>query len=184
MIQEIDRAEQDHTPSRHRHQPNPPMAAGPPRVLRIGFHTVRLLLGGVFIYASYDKILKPQAFAQAVYNYQILPDAVVNLTALVLPWLELLIGICLVIGLWLPGTTIITTGLLTLFIGALVFNLSRGLDVHCGCFSTETIAGPVDAWIVVRDLLFVAASLFLTLYVFFLQPSDSNAREGSNRSRS
>ncbi|MGA8240229.1 MAG: MauE/DoxX family redox-associated membrane protein [Desulfobacterales bacterium] len=44
------------------------------------FLALRLLLGTVFLYASYDKILHPQAFAQAVYNYQILPDMAVNPT--------------------------------------------------------------------------------------------------------
>ena len=64
----------------------------------------RLFLGGVFIYASVDKILHPDDFAHAVYNYQILPNGLINLTALVLPWLELLLGICLLTGVWLPGT--------------------------------------------------------------------------------
>jgi len=58
----------------------------------------RLFLGRVFIYASVDKIFHPDDIARAVYNYQILPDGLINLTALVLPWLELLLGICLLTG--------------------------------------------------------------------------------------
>ncbi|MFP4194277.1 MAG: MauE/DoxX family redox-associated membrane protein, partial [Desulfobacterales bacterium] len=50
------------------------------------FVAARIFMGAVFLYASYDKILNPQAFAEAVYNYQILPDFAVNATALVLPW--------------------------------------------------------------------------------------------------
>lgn len=135
------------------------------------FLALRLLLGTVFLYASYDKILHPQAFAQAVYNYQILPDMAVNLTALVLPWLELLLGLCLVTGFWLPGATVASTGLLLAFIGALVFNQVRGLDIHCGCFSTETTAGPADLWTVARDIGFLAVSVFLALCVFFFRPA-------------
>ena len=101
------------------------------------YHVLRLFLGVVFVYASYDKILNPQAFAKAVYNYQILPDAAVNLVALTLPWLELVIGVCLVGGIWLPGATVVSSGLLIMFISALIFNQLRGLDIHCGCFSTE-----------------------------------------------
>jgi hypothetical protein len=63
----------------------------------------RLFLGGVFIYASVDKVLHPADFARAVYNYQILPNGLINLTALLLPWLELLLGMCLLAGVWLPG---------------------------------------------------------------------------------
>jgi uncharacterized membrane protein YphA (DoxX/SURF4 family) len=145
--------------------------AGALRFQPLLFHVLRLLLGGVFLYASYDKILHPQAFAQAVYNYQILPDAAVNLAALVLPWLELLLGLCLVVGLWLPGVSVTSAGLLVLFSGALVFNQIRGLDVHCGCFSTETTDGPADLWTVARDFLFLSASLYLTAIVFFSRPS-------------
>jgi uncharacterized membrane protein YphA (DoxX/SURF4 family) len=135
--------------SKPKYKPLPNRAAPEthPRLQSFVFHALRLLLGAVFLYASYDKILNPEAFAQAVYNYQILPDAVVNLTALALPWLELLLGLCLVTGVWLPGATVTSAGLLLIFIAALVFNQVRGLDIHCGCFSTETTDGtgrPVD----------------------------------------
>jgi len=148
----------------------PAASSGASRVQPLVFHALRLLMGAVFLYASYDKILHPQAFAQAVYNYQVLPDGLVNLTALVLPWLELLLGLCLVAGAWLPGATVISSGLLTLFLAALVFNQLRGLDVGCGCFSTEASAGPADLWTVARDLSFLAAALYLAVYVFFVKP--------------
>ncbi|MGA9538963.1 MAG: cation diffusion facilitator family transporter [Desulfobacterales bacterium] len=136
------------------------------RIQPLLFHTLRLLLGAVFLYASYDKILHPEAFAQALYNYQILSDGLINLAALVLPWLELLLGLCLVAGVWLPGTTVLSTTLLAVFIGALVFNQIRGLDVLCGCFSTETTEGPADLWTVARDLSFFVVSAYLTLKAF------------------
>jgi hypothetical protein len=43
-------------------------AAAPGRVHPLVFQALRLLMGAVFLYASYDKILHPQAFAQAIYN--------------------------------------------------------------------------------------------------------------------
>lgn len=129
-------------------------------------HALRLLLGAVYLYASYEKILNPQAFAQAVYNYQILPDSAVNLAALILPWLEALLGLCLIAGLWLPGATVVSTGLLAIFIGALVFNQMRGLDIYCGCFSTETSDGPAGLGTVVRDVGLLAVSVYLTIKVF------------------
>lgn len=145
------------------------------QVQAIVYHTLRLLLGAVFLYASYDKILHPRAFAQAVYNYQILPAAAVNLVAIALPWLELLLGLCLVFGVWLPGATVTGTGLLAILIGALVFNKMRGLDIRCGCFSTETAEGPADLWTIFRDLGFLAISVYLTIFFFrsaVLKPSD------------
>ena len=97
----------------------------------------RLILGAVFMYASIDKILHPAAFTKAVYNYAILPDALINLTAIVLPWLELVLGIFLVIGLFREGSVCIVTGLLVVFMGDTIFNMARGLDIYCGCFSAS-----------------------------------------------
>lgn len=130
---------------------------------------LRLLLGAVFLYASFDKIMHPEAFAQAVYNYKILPDSTVNLVALALPWLELLLGLCLVAGFWLPGVTVISTGLLAVFTGAMVLNEIRGLDIHCGCFSTETTQGPASSLTIIRDIMFLVVSTYLTLSVFYFR---------------
>ncbi|MBW1956750.1 MAG: DoxX family membrane protein [Deltaproteobacteria bacterium] len=137
---------------------------------RVVFHALRIFLGAVFLYASYDKILHPETFAQAVYNYQILPDAAVNFVSLVLPWLELLLGLCLVFNFWLPGAVLTGTVLLAIFMGALVFNQIRGLDIHCGCFSTSTEEGPADVWTVARDLAFFLIAVYLAVSVFFIRP--------------
>ena len=147
---------------------------GPTRLRSYLFHALRLFLGLVFLYASYDKILQPQAFALTVYNYQLLPDSLINLTALVLPWLELVLGLCLISGLWLPGTTVISTGLLAVFMSALILNLLRGLDIHCGCFSTQADDGPAGILTVARDLGFLAASVYLTAYIYL---SDRRQRQ-------
>jgi uncharacterized membrane protein YphA (DoxX/SURF4 family) len=146
---------------------------GQRRLAGVVFHGLRLFLGAVFLYASYDKILHPQAFAQAIYNYQILPAVAVNLAALVLPWLELLLGLCLVAGFWLPGATALSTSMLTVFMAALIFNQIRGLDVHCGCFSTDSSEGPAGWWTVVRDAAFLFISAGLTIRVCLFRPHGS-----------
>jgi uncharacterized membrane protein YphA (DoxX/SURF4 family) len=139
--------------------------SGTARVKWWSYHAARITMGAVFVFASFDKILKPEAFAQMVYNYQILPESLVNLAALVLPWLELLLGLCLLLGFWLPGATMLGAGLMAMFIGALVFNQIRGLDVHCGCFSTDTTAGPAGWGTVARDLVFLLISVYLAVSV-------------------
>ena len=65
----------------------------------------RIILGIIFIYASYDKILDPAGFSKAIHNYHVTPIAVENLAALIIPWLELIIGVFLIFGLFLEGTT-------------------------------------------------------------------------------
>jgi len=124
---------------------------------------VRLVLGAVFIFASIDKIRHPEAFAEVVYNYQILPDLLINISAIMLPWLELVLGGCLLAGVWLPGAVILANILLFTFFGSLLFNIARGLDINCGCFSasTEHVGGATMAWYVLRDSVFVLLGAYL-----------------------
>lgn len=97
---------------------------------------LRILLGVVFIYASYDKILHPAQFAEAVHNYRILPDVLVNFWAIILPWLELITGFCLILSLFKLPSLLIVSGLTVTFLFAIIANMIRGIDIHCGCFST------------------------------------------------
>lgn len=127
----------------------------------------RLLMGAVFIYASFDKILHPEAFARAVYNYQILPGNLVNLAALILPWVELVIGLALVANRWMPGATLMATLLFVIFTAALAYNQIRGLNVHCGCFTTDSAAGGANGLTVARDLFFLFVSACLLLATVF-----------------
>jgi uncharacterized membrane protein YphA (DoxX/SURF4 family) len=120
----------------------------------------RIVLGCVFVYASLDKIKHPEVFAEAVYNYQLSPGVAVNLVALWLPWLELLSGGLLVLGVWVRGSSLILSGLMVVFLTALGINLARGLDIHCGCFTTQG-SGPMTILTLFRDSLFLVLALLL-----------------------
>jgi len=139
---------------------------------RFFYHGVRLILGVIFIYASYDKILHPKAFAEVVYNYQTLPDNLINLTAIFLPWIEIMIGAFLIVGFWMQGTVIWSNILLVIYIGALGFNLARGLDINCGCFST-TKGGSISIEHILWDAVFLALSIYLSFFVFSKKTSGS-----------
>ena len=106
----------------------------------------RLILGIIFIYASYEKILDPAAFSKNIHNFHITDNLVwvENLVALILPWLELIVGVFLIFGVFLEGSTSITIGLYIFFIIILSQAVFRGIDVHCGCFTTEADAGVTD----------------------------------------
>jgi uncharacterized membrane protein YphA (DoxX/SURF4 family) len=146
------------TRTRHQHES---------KTMRLAVIAARLVMAGIFIYASIDKIAHPAAFAKDVYNYQILPDALINLTALVLPWLELFLGLCLLPGIWMAGAVLAVNGLLIVFLTAFGFNLARGLDINCGCFSTGSAAPAMSAgWYLLRDVLFLSVGIFLFYAVF------------------
>ncbi|MFH2046945.1 MAG: MauE/DoxX family redox-associated membrane protein [Pseudomonadota bacterium] len=131
------------------------------------YHCARIVLGIVFIYASYDKILHPEAFAKIIHNYQILPDELINLTAIFLPWLELIIGCLLLSGVWIPGSVFIGNTLLIIFFCTLIYNKIRGLDINCGCFSTSPESSSYTSFYMVRDAIFVliANYLFFKVYI-------------------
>ena len=92
----------------------------------------RLVLGGVFIYASLDKIANPAEFAKAIGNYHVLPFGLENLLALFLPWLELLTGILLIAGIMVDGATILIISMNIVFIFAISQALARGISIECG----------------------------------------------------
>ena len=94
----------------------------------------RIILGIVFIYASIDKIANPIDFSNAIDNYHISPVQLNNLAALIIPWVELIVGICLIFGIFLEGASIISICLLIFFIFIISQAFARGIDLHCGCF--------------------------------------------------
>jgi uncharacterized membrane protein YphA (DoxX/SURF4 family) len=104
----------------------------------------RIILGVVFIYASYSKILDPISFSDNIHNYHITPTAIENLAALIIPWMELIVGVFLIIGVFLEGTISITIGMLIFFIIILSQAVFRGIDLHCGCFKSEADVGATD----------------------------------------
>ena len=146
------------------------------------FFSARLILGGVFILASVDKIVHPLGFAKSISNYQVLPDHLINLAALILPWLELMLGTFLVFGVWLPGTIVLTDLLLVVFSTALLFNLARGLNVDCGCFSTSPTDNPAAAWYLMRDALLLLLGGYLG-YRSLIKPSPPPGKESGSGNR-
>ena len=136
-------------------------------LIDIFYHSMRLILACVFIFASIDKILHPQAFAQVVFDYQVMPDSLINLVALILPWLELLVGGSLLMNRWMSGATSIVAILMSIFLCIIFFNLARGLDISCGCFSTDSNENPMTQLTLLRDIFFLCLAfclLALTVY--------------------
>lgn len=98
---------------------------------------VQLALGVFFVAAALPKIVDPPSFAHMIYNYRILPGALVNLAALVMPWVELLSGLALILGIWRGTARTIIAGLLLTFIIAISVNLARNNPIDCGCFDVS-----------------------------------------------
>lgn len=124
----------------------------------------RILLGGILIFASWDKIHHPHLFARMVADYQLLPPLLVNPLALILPWLEVITGTMLILGIWIPATATLTAGMMLVFIIGMVQALLRGLDMDCGCFSTTSGTDPITVQRILLDVLF----LFMAVRLYFV----------------
>jgi uncharacterized membrane protein YphA (DoxX/SURF4 family) len=149
------------------------------RIIPYASFCARIILGVIFVYAGAVKIMDPPGFAEAVSNYRILPDMLVNLTAVVLPWIEVLAGLCLVTGIWIEGGALLTGGLLAVFFIALTASLARGLDISCGCFSTSAEAQRITWTFLARDLMLMAMAAFVyftgkTGPFFFSRPREQD----------
>ena len=103
---------------------------------------VGIALGAIFVAASLPKLIDPPAFAQMIYNYRLLPGAFVNPVALVLPWLELLCGIALILGIWRRTAAAFIGAMLLVFIVGISINLARDNPVNCGCFDLASAEKP------------------------------------------
>ncbi len=126
------------------------------------FMIARILLGVVFVWASVPKIIDPRAFAVIVGNYQVLPQALVNPVALALPWLEALCGVTLIVGRLIRGSTLLVVCLMIIFIGLTGFNIFRGLDIDCGCFSVAAKEASTSQWgNLLRNLVIMLLGLFV-----------------------
>lgn len=90
---------------------------------------IRVYVGGVFIYASMYKINYPAEFAETIAAYQLIPYWAVNLTALILPWMELVAGVLLVIGVRTKSAAGVIGFLLLVFSLAILVTIIRGIPI-------------------------------------------------------
>jgi hypothetical protein len=95
---------------------------------------VQFVLAAVFVVAGVGKIMDPPGFAHEIHNYGLVPGVAINVLAIVLPWIEVVAGLALFVGLARRSAARIFGVLLLVFIGALSINLVRGRPVDCGCF--------------------------------------------------
>jgi uncharacterized membrane protein YphA (DoxX/SURF4 family) len=124
---------------------------------------LRLVVGATFVYAALYKIKEPQAFAQGVMDYRMVPSALIVPFAVILPWIEALAGATLMLGWLRRGSAVTILVMLVIFIVALATAIARGIDISCGCFHA-TAEGSRVAWITLwRDVLLVAGTLPLLL---------------------
>lgn len=125
---------------------NPVFARSLDSLLRIG-------IGGMFLFASWPKILSPYAFSNLIAQYQLLPAFAVHPFALFLPMLEAVSGAGLIATKWKREFGFLVLVMMGLFLIALGQALARDLGIVCGCFDIEGAVDKSGAWhAFLRDL--------------------------------
>jgi putative oxidoreductase len=121
----------------------------------------RLIVGGVFIWAGALKIADPLGFAQNIENYRLFPHILSFFLALTLPWIEVVAGAMLILGVWRRPNSLITSALLAAFIVLVFTAVVRGIDTDCGCFGS--LSGKADVKLMITDisLCFCSLNIFL-----------------------
>jgi putative oxidoreductase len=112
---------------------------------------LRILLGGLFVFAGATKVYDPGAFTIELQRYQAVPWIIGALLAIYLPWLEVLAGAFLLFRKIEWGALLVITLLLFIFTAALTSAMLRGLNIDCGCFG-KTFAATGTVLPLVRNL--------------------------------
>ncbi|MFK5924356.1 MAG: MauE/DoxX family redox-associated membrane protein [Verrucomicrobiota bacterium] len=124
------------------------------------FWALCLILAAVFFYAGWIKLQDPTLFAIKIRAYDLLPDPWVAVTALLLPWLEIVCSISLLVGRLRRGALLGLFMMLLVFLFGMLSAWSRGLDIDCGCFS-ETLDRGSLLTSVLMDLALLAMVIVL-----------------------
>ncbi len=128
---------------------------------------VRLGLGAMFIASSLPKIHQPYDFLSSVYGYELVGPKLGILVAMILPWLELFAGVCLVGGVFVGGALLASIAMGVMFTFVVGSSLYRHLDISCGCFSA---AGKISYVTLVRAIVITVLSGAAYAGTILLQP--------------
>lgn len=120
----------------------------------------RIVLAGTFLYSGYVKIQSPLEFAGALTGYKLFPSDLIIAITYYLPWIEVALGVLLLVGWKVRYFAAFTAGLLSLFLIILIITYLRGIDAECGCFG---MGGRISPLTIARDALFLVPAVFLSL---------------------
>lgn len=97
------------------------------------------VVGLFFGIAAIVKVLDPEAFLSSLLTYEVFPYGLARGLAYFAPALELVVALCLVVGLWRKGAALLTVLMLCLFIALVAQGLAHGLEMDCGCFGANKL---------------------------------------------
>ncbi|GAW52263.1 MULTISPECIES: MauE/DoxX family redox-associated membrane protein [unclassified Nocardioides] len=123
----------------------------------------RVVAGGVWIVAGAIKLPDPAQSVAAVRAYDLLPASIVPTVGQLLPVVEIVVGVCLVVGLLTRGAAVVSALLFLAFVIGIASVWARGISIDCGCFGgggADPDAASSYPWEIARDVALLVASVF------------------------
>lgn len=143
----------------------------------------RLLLAVVFFVSGIVKAADPAQTKVAVRAYQLLPDSLADMVAAVLPYLEIAVGVILLLGLATRLGAALSALMMVAFLFGVISAAARGLSIDCGCFggggAVQTGATEYTLEIL-RDSGLLIASVYLLVRPRSWLSVDGLARRGGS----
>ncbi len=127
----------------------------------------RLILGVVLLVAGAFKVPNLPKSAMAVRAYEMLPIPIANFLGYTLPWIEIGLGLLLIVGVTVKISGALGALTMLAFIIAIAQAWARGLSIDCGCFGGGGAIDPEDTKYlseIIRDIGLMALGIFLYLY--------------------
>jgi uncharacterized membrane protein YphA (DoxX/SURF4 family) len=106
---------------------------------------LRLGLGLWFVYSGGQQVfvIGLDKFTQAVANYGLVTAPLDAVAAYVVPWVEIVVGLGLLTGVFRRGTLVVFGGLVTVFATAIGWAWAHQLQIACGCHGGDE---PIQYW--------------------------------------
>ncbi|MBC8481268.1 MAG: DoxX family membrane protein [Planctomycetes bacterium] len=120
------------------------------QIISVLLFFTRIVIGCVFLWASLPKIRQPYDFLSSVYDYELVGAKLGMFIAMTLPWLEILVGICLIAGVFVSGAFLVSAGMTLMFTFVIGSALYHGLEISCGCFGMAS-NGIINYSTLIRD---------------------------------
>jgi putative oxidoreductase len=123
----------------------------------------RLFIGILFVFSGITKMMEPvEEFALQIEQYVFLPQVLITPFAMVLPWVELVFGALLLLGIWVKLDSAILGLTMLSFIIAISQAMIRGIGLtDCGCFGEIIKVGETPGQVLIRDIAFMLPIIYL-----------------------
>ncbi len=125
--------------------------------------SLRILFGLIFIFSATIKLIDIDLFRDAINNFNLINESLLEISVFLVPILELLLGLALVLNFKTSIASQLITFMVAFFTAIVVAKIFEGADISCGCFG-EFTSDKIDGFTVIRNIILIIWGILLTVY--------------------